>query len=1256
MHTRRMRRMPRLSPALRTLLAQRGKVILLIALLLILIGGFPVPAQAASPITFTGEELLGKPTDDSITVNIVPDSTIEYHYQYGVSSGTYTGQTSNTTATGGQPHEIVISGLAANTKYYYRMRYHAPGDGGDDWVVRDEHSFWTQRAPGSPFTFTVTSDSHAQYTTEYRQAVVNIRADKPDFHLDLGDTFMLDSTGSQSAVNSRYLLQRDPLYMDGIGHSAPIFLASGNHEEEEGWNLDDTFSKGVASIQARKAYFPTPTDDGSFYSGNTDPLAAIDEATYGDELREDYYAWEWGDALFVVIDPFQYTMNLSYTPGTAGEGTDDPLDGDQWSWTLGAQQFNWLKQTLESSNAKYKFMFSHQMVGGIPRDISVNLAGYVRGGAEAAGYFEWGGKNADGSDGWAAHRDTNVFGTKPIHQLMVENGVSAYFHGHDHQYVYETRDGVVYQEVPSPGMTGAGFSGIYTAETTEEYETLAMYPSTGHLRVTVTPDQATVDYVRSNQTGVSYTYTIAPNEVNEDPPGVVIVDGAASSVTTDDVSEVSFAHTTGTGDNRLTLVGVSWNSNTDARTISSVTFTPDGGGAALPLTEVISQKHGSNYRYAAIYSLLNPPSGQAGTVTITFSGGTVTAGIVAGAANFAGVDQTTPLGTAAGASSPSNSTTATVTLSGLAGDELVFDTLFLGGNPPAAVTPDAGQAQIADWNKTVANARGAASTEQAASDSVTMSWTAAGESMWVIAAVPINPAPAGATYTLTVAVDPAGGGTTDPSAGPHTYAEGAVVPVTAAPNTGYVFDHWSGDCTGSGDCQVTMTADKSVTAHFTQTTTPGAVTLDGAASNTTADDVSEVSFAHTTGTGADRLMLVGVSWNSGSSATSISSVTFTPSVGSATTLTEVGTSKYSTNMRYVAVYRWPAGAQPPSGQLGTVAITFSGTVDNGIVAGAANFAGVDQTTPLGTFTSSEGTGTNQSTLEVTGLSGDELVFDVLFGGGSTTLTPGDNQEGLWSASAGNASGGASTEQATGSSVTMSWTRGNTNLWVLAAVPINPAAAGATYDLTVAVDPAGGGTTTPAVGSHTYAENTAVDVIAAPNPGYVFDEWSGDCTGSGACQVTMNADKSVTAHFAELPTYVLTVNVTGSGEVTLDPEAGPYDAGTTVTLTPAPDACNVFSGWSGTDASDLTDNGDGTWSIGMDEDKSVTASFAALPPGTPCYRVNAGGDTLDVGTEPDFLALHYNALDAVPGLTVSDVDGERSIPDSALQRLRRDHDL
>jgi hypothetical protein len=338
--------------------------------------------------------------------------------------------------------------------------------------------------------------------------MTNVLNDQPDLHIDLGDTFYPGAANSQAAVNNAYLAYRDPLYMERISHSVPIFLAAGNHEDEEGWNLDDTpFSSAVGSIQARKAYFPTPIPDG-FYSGNVDPLEAIDEVTYGDQYREDYYAWEWGDALFVIIDPFQYTMYLPYNPA-AGEEGDDAVTGNQWSWTLGQTQFNWFKQVIQNSNAKYKFVFSHHVTGGITRAIVGVGAGYVRGGAEAAQYFEWGGKNADGTWGFDTQRPG--WGGVPIHQLMVANNVSAYFHGHDHQFVYETRDGIVYQEVPSPSMTGSGFSGIYTVGNYTDYQTISILPNAGHLRVKVTPDCATVEYVRSNITGVSYTYSIAPH-------------------------------------------------------------------------------------------------------------------------------------------------------------------------------------------------------------------------------------------------------------------------------------------------------------------------------------------------------------------------------------------------------------------------------------------------------------------------------------------------------------------------------------------------------------------------------------------------------------------------------------------------------------------------------------------------------------------------------------------------------------------------
>ena len=130
-----------------------------------------------------------------------------------------------------------------------------------------------------------------------------------------------------------------------------------------------------------------------------------------------------------------------------------------------------------------------------------------------------------------------------------------------------------------------------------------------------------------------------------------------------------------------------------------------------------------------------------------------------------------------------------------------------------------------------------------------------------------------------------------------------------------------------------------------------------------------------------------------------------------------------------------------------------------------------------------------------------------------------------------------------------------------------------HNLTVAVDPAGGGTTTPAAGVHSYAEGSVVDVTAAPAAGYLFDHWSGDCTGSGACQVTMSAAKTVTAHFAVVPPtcYALTLTHAGQGSNPVASPAnsagcaaGQYVAGEAISLSGAAPASGwEIGGWTGT---------------------------------------------------------------------------------------------
>ncbi len=179
-------------------------------------------------------------------------------------------------------------------------------------------------------------------------------------------------------------------------------------------------------------------------------------------------------------------------------------------------QDNWLETTLEGSSARYKFIFAHHMTGGSDD--------YVRGGANPTHLVEWGGFNEAGTaNEWTTKRPaTSGWGSKPIHQMLVANDVSGFFHGHDHQYAYEKRDGVVYQSVPIGSFTGN--FGIYT--TNSGYTIWADATQTyGRLKITVGPGQTTVDYIKTGATVPAYTYAITPAAltyrltVAADPPG-----------------------------------------------------------------------------------------------------------------------------------------------------------------------------------------------------------------------------------------------------------------------------------------------------------------------------------------------------------------------------------------------------------------------------------------------------------------------------------------------------------------------------------------------------------------------------------------------------------------------------------------------------------------------------------------------------------------------------------------------------------------
>lgn len=444
---------------------------------------YPAPTGGWKPASI----ILGAPTSAQIEVAVHAREKIDGALEYRISGGTAWTAGPAVKLEAGAVATFRLANLKANAAYEYRL---ARSDADSSPIFR----FQTQRAPGSAFTFFVQGDSHPERVPKmhvpalYERTLTSAVAHRPDFFICMGDDFSVDTLAERTQSTVAGVYQKQVPYLGLVAHSAPLYLVNGNHEQASKANLSgQPENVAVWAQTARNRFFPQPAPDG-FYTGNREPVEHVG-------LLRNYFAWTWGDALFVVIDPYWHSdQAVDNSLGGASKGRRD-----LWQISLGKSQYEWFRSTLESSKAKFKFVFAH------------HVHGTGRGGVEQATLYEWGGKSPNGSRDFAAKRPG---WPDPIHQLMVKNGVTVFFQGHDHLFAKQELDGVVYQTTPVPADASMP---LYNADA---YRTGDKVAGAGLVKVAVEAGQARIEFLRSHLPDaevdgrkhgeVAFAYTVKP--------------------------------------------------------------------------------------------------------------------------------------------------------------------------------------------------------------------------------------------------------------------------------------------------------------------------------------------------------------------------------------------------------------------------------------------------------------------------------------------------------------------------------------------------------------------------------------------------------------------------------------------------------------------------------------------------------------------------------------------------------------------------
>jgi predicted phosphodiesterase len=364
------------------------------------------------------------------------------------------------------PYELlswIVKDLSAATRYEYRVL--SKPETAKDFRPAGNGSFSTQRKGPATYTVLLMTDPHtgsfplgSQPAVVLDKVVQNATLVKADFVLDLGDNVAWRGSREFPQTTADGALMAYSMYRRQIGPlsaNTPHFAVIGNWNGESG-KFPDKSIELVANV--RKALLPGPNHL-TYPQGGSD--------------REDYYAFTWGDVLYVMLNIQTYSKpsnpaNLPSLMSDVNEITE---------WTLGEKQMAWFEATLKNAKESFRFVCIHHPAAGNAGDaLNTN---YGRGGARA----------------W------NLGEQAKIHALMKKHKVQIFFYGHDHVFVDDIVDGIHYT---LPGSCGAPWK-FTKAETGYE----RFWPDSGHATLDVTPEKAKVTFFNL-ENKVLHTFSVLP--------------------------------------------------------------------------------------------------------------------------------------------------------------------------------------------------------------------------------------------------------------------------------------------------------------------------------------------------------------------------------------------------------------------------------------------------------------------------------------------------------------------------------------------------------------------------------------------------------------------------------------------------------------------------------------------------------------------------------------------------------------------------